>query len=102
MTMKTITQMTMQTLTQTTTLGCRQWMIMQTAMPRKWKQFLELWKQKWGEEEVFGAVKEVLGATKEVKSKKIKIKFFACAVIGAVALYRNLVKQSALCITHIS
>jgi hypothetical protein len=35
-------------------------------MPRKWKQLVEFWKPKYGEEEVVGAIEEVIGAAKEV------------------------------------
>jgi hypothetical protein len=34
--------------------------------PRKWKQLVEFWKQKWGKEEVLGAVTDVIEAAKEV------------------------------------
>jgi hypothetical protein len=38
----------------------------QTITPGKWKRLVEIRKQKWGKEEVLGAVKEVIGAAKEV------------------------------------
>ncbi len=34
--------------------------------PGKWKQLVELRKQKWGEEEVVGATEDVIEAAKEV------------------------------------
>ncbi len=40
---------------------------------RKWKQLVELRKQKWGEEEVIVAAEDVIEATEEVSSKKMKI-----------------------------